>query len=265
MYDISEPKVMGILNVTPDSFYDGGRHFDTSDALKQVEMMVDAGADMVDVGGYSSRPGAENVSAQEESNRAIPIISAISKEHPALPISVDTFRSEVAIEALESGASLVNDISGGNLDPKMYELISSRNVPYILMHMRGTPQTMAKETDYQKVVLEVVEDLQDKVNKLRDLGVNDIIVDPGFGFAKTVEQNYEILKNLEYFKVLNLPLLVGLSRKSMVYKTLDITPEQALNGSTVLNTIALMKGANILRVHDVKEAKEAVKLFSEVA
>lgn len=264
LIDLSIPKVMGIINVTPDSFYDGGKTFSEKDILKQAEKMLSEGATFLDVGGYSTRPGADEISEKEEIRRVVTAIENILKKFPEALISVDTFRSEVAKKAIEAGAAIINDVSGGNLDSEMYKTVASLKVPYISMHMRGTPKTMAKRTDYQNVTVEVLKDLAEKIALARAAGINDIISDPGFGFAKTREQSFQLLNNLELFKNLNVPILVGVSRKSFIYKTLDISVESALNGTTSLNTIALLKGASILRVHDVKEAMECVKLFENL-
>lgn len=258
---LSNPLVMGILNITPDSFYQGSRFNDAEALTKKLEQMIQEQVDIVDIGGYSSRPSAENISVQEEIDRVIPAIKACRAYAPSIPISIDTYRAEVASKALDAGANMVNDISAGSLDQKMFELVAQRQVPYVLMHMRGNPQTMTGKTDYQNIITDIMRYFSQKVSQLQDLGVNDIIVDPGFGFAKTVEQNYELLRNLSYFNELQLPLLVGLSRKSMVYRPLNISANEALNGTTVLNTIALMNGASILRVHDVQAARQAITLF----
>ena len=262
--DLSVPKVMGIINVTPDSFYDGGKTFSEKEILKQAEKMLSENATFLDIGGYSTRPGATNVSENEEIKRVVSAIESILKKFPAALISVDTFRSEVAKKAIENGAALINDVSGGTLDAEMFKTVAKLKVPYILMHMRGTPKTMTKLTDYKNVTVEILKDLSEKIALARTEGINDIIVDPGFGFAKKREQSFEILNNLELFQNLEVPILVGVSRKSMIYKTLETSAENALNGTTSLNTIALQKGANILRVHDVKEAVECVKLWGEV-
>ena len=260
LIDLSIPKVMGIINITPDSFYDGGKTFSEKEMLKQAEVMLLEGATFLDVGGYSSRRGADDVSEAEEIRRVVEAIESILKNFPEVLISVDTFRSEVAKKAVEAGASLVNDISGGSLDGAMYKTVSQLKVPYILMHIRGTPKTMTGLTDYENVTIEVIKDLSEKIALARAEGVNDIIVDPGFGFAKKRNQSFEVLNNLELFQNLEVPILVGISRKSMIYGTLDTSAENALNGTTSLNTIALLKGASILRVHDVKEARECVIL-----
>jgi len=262
LIDLATPNVMGILNVTPNSFYDGGKYKNESEIVKQVETMLVDGANFIDVGAYSSKPNAEFVSEEEEIARLIPVLKLVLKEFPTTLLSVDTFRSEVAKAAVKSGASIINDISAGGLDDKMMETIGKLQVPYIMMHMKGTPQTMTKLTQYDDIVKEMLFYFSEKVALARSFGINDLIIDPGFGFAKTVEQNFEIMQKLELFKVLELPILAGVSRKSMIYKPLDLTPEKALNGTTALNMIALTKGASILRVHDVKEAVECVKLFS---
>ena len=261
LIDLSTPKVMGILNVTPNSFYDGGKFTLSENGLSQVGKMLDEGATFIDIGAYSSKPNAEFVSEEEERSRILPVVQGILKQFPDALLSIDTFRSGIAAVCIENGAAIINDISAGNLDEKMMEVISKYNVPYIMMHMRGTPQTMQSLTNYENIVKEIVFYFSEKVSKARSLGINDLIIDPGFGFAKTLEQNYEVLRNLELFQILDLPILAGISRKSMVYKPLGVTANEALNGTTVLNTIALTKGATILRVHDVKEAMECVKLF----
>ena len=263
LVDLSTPHVMGILNVTPDSFYDGGRYFQNEHrVLQQAEKMLSEGATFLDIGGYSSRPGAEEVSVEEEKRRVVENVALVTKHFPEAYVSVDTFRAEVAREAVAAGAGMVNDISGGELDQQMFDTVAELQVPYILMHMRGTPLTMQGFITYENLVVDVLDDLQKKMARLRELKVKDIIVDPGFGFAKTIDQNYTLLKNLSVFLTLGAPLLVGLSRKSMIYRRLNIDVEAAGNGTTVLNTLALMKGAGILRVHDVKEAVEAIKLVA---
>ena len=261
LINLSVPKVMGIINVTPDSFYDGGKTLGLTAILKQAEDMLTEGATFLDVGGYSSRPGATEVSEAEELQRVLPAIEAILKEFPNALISIDSFRSKVAKAAVESGTVMVNDISSGTSDSEMFATISKLKVPYIMMHMRGTPQTMTQLTDYENVTRDVLKYFSEKIAGARAAGINDIIADPGFGFAKTREQSFELLSNLELFKQLDLPYLVGISRKSMIFKTLEITIENALNGTTALHSIALLKGASILRVHDVKEAVECVKLL----
>ena len=264
LVDLSTPKVMGILNVTPNSFYDGGKYKNESEILSQVEKMLVDGASFIDIGAYSSKPNAEFVSEQEEISRIIPVIDLVLKHFPDTMLSIDTFRSEVAKVAIENGAAIINDISAGNLDDKMLEVIGKYNVPYIMMHMRGNPQTMQTLTNYEDIVKEMLFYFSERVAKARTFGINDLILDPGFGFAKTIDQNYEVFQKMELFKMLELPLLVGISRKSMIYKTLDSTIEKAMNGTTVLNTLALTKGANIIRVHDVKEAAECVTFFNKI-
>jgi dihydropteroate synthase len=264
LIELTAPKVMGILNTTPDSFYDGGRYTARDRILARAETLLAEGADFIDIGGYSSRPGAVEVSEDEEIRRVVPAIRAIMKAQPEALISVDTFRSEVARQALDAGAALVNDITAGHADPRMLPLIAQRQVPYIMMHMRGTPQTMSGLTDYQELISELISYFSERLYTARDLGIIDCIADPGFGFAKTLEQNFEILGSLEAFLDLDIPILAGLSRKSMIYKTLGLTAADALNGTTALNMIALEKGANILRVHDVKEAVECVRLWKAI-
>jgi dihydropteroate synthase len=264
LIDLTTPKVMGILNVTPNSFFDGGKYNNESELLNQVGKMINDGATFIDIGAYSSKPSAEFVSENEELDRIIPVVQLILKHFPEALLSIDTFRSEVAKACIENGAAIINDISAGNLDHAMFEVIAKYKVPYIMMHMRGTPQTMQSMTHYEDIVKEILFYFSEKVNKARSLGINDLIIDPGFGFAKTIEQNYEVLRKSELFKSLELPLLIGISRKSMIYKELNCTAKEALNGTTVLNTVALTKGANILRVHDVKEAVECVHLWSKL-
>lgn len=258
------PKIMGILNITPDSFFDGGKYEDEVAILSHVEKMVRDGVDFIDVGGYSSRPGAEDLTIEEEIKRTIPVIKLIKSSFPGCILSIDTFRTEVARQAIEEGVMMVNDISGGSLDEGMFALIAKHQVPYILMHMKGTPQTMKSMATYENLVKEITDYFHPRLHQLQQLGVADVLVDPGFGFAKTIEQNFELLKNLDTLKILDRPMVVGLSRKSMIWKTLKTGPENALNGTTVLNTIALLKGASILRIHDVKEAVEVVKLTNFV-
>lgn len=262
LIDLSSPKVMGILNLTPDSFFDGGKYRQETEILKRVEVMLTEGTDFVDIGAYSSRPNAKFVSEEEELNRLIPILKSVLKEFPNTIVSVDTFRSEIAKASIENGAAMINDISAGSLDNKMMEIVAEFQVPYIMMHMKGTPQTMMNLTKYEDIVKEMLFYFSEKIAQARSFGINDLIIDPGFGFAKTVEQNYEVMQKLQLFESLELPILAGVSRKSMIYKPLESTPEKALNGTTALNMIALTKGASILRVHDVKEAVECVKLFS---
>ncbi len=259
---LGSPKVMGIINTTPDSFYPGSRSSHEKEVLKKAEDMLSQGATFVDIGGYSTRPGASDVPIEEELRRVLVHVKNIRQELPGLYISVDTFRSEVAKEAVLGGADIVNDISGGGLDPLMFQTVAELQVPYILMHMKGSPQTMKKEAVYDNMLVEIFTYFRNKVTELYREGLKDIILDPGFGFAKTIAHNYELLSGLAYFEKLELPLLVGLSRKSMIYKSLEITPAEALNGTTALNMLALAQGANILRVHDVKEAVETAKLFN---
>lgn len=261
LLDLSTPQVMGILNVTPDSFFSGSRVLQVEDAYKKAEKMLSEGATILDLGGHSTRPGADAVSEEEELKRVLPVVEMIRKRFPEAIISIDTFRSLVARQAVEAGAHIINDIAGGNLDSQMFETVASLNVPYILMHSRGTPQTMKSLNHYDDLVTDVLRELQAKIYQLHQLGVKDIVADMGFGFAKNADQNYILLRELQAFKALEVPLLIGVSRKSMIWRKLDISPEQSLNGTTVLNTIALLNGAHILRVHDVKEAVEVVKLI----
>jgi dihydropteroate synthase len=263
LIDLSTPKVMGILNLTPNSFFDGGKYKSDTEILSQVEKMLEDGASFIDIGAYSSKPKAEFISEDEEIQRIVPIVQLVLKKYPETIISIDTFRSKVAKVCLENGAAIINDISAGNLDDSMLETIANYNVPYIMMHMRGNPQTMQRLTNYENIVKELLFYFSEKIGKARTFGINDLIVDPGFGFAKTLEQNFEVLGKMELFQILELPLLVGFSRKSMIYKTLNSNAQNALNGTTVLNTFALTKGAKILRVHDVKEAMECVSLFNK--
>lgn len=264
LYDLSVPKVMAILNFTPDSFYEKSRFRPDNQVLKsQIEEIVLNGAEILDIGGYSTRPGATSVSVEEEIIRTIPIIEFIKSNFPEIIVSIDTFRGEVAQKAVENGADIINDVSGGLFDEKMFTTVAALNVPYILMHNRGNVETMHHKSEYQNVVLDVIKELQIQVLKLKNLGVRDIIIDPGFGFSKNVAQNFEILANLEKFEILDCPILAGLSRKSMIWRTLNTTADFALNGTTALNMIALQKGANILRVHDAKEATECVQLFEK--
>ncbi|NGM64695.1 dihydropteroate synthase [Sphingobacterium sp. SGR-19] len=256
-----KPLIMGILNVTPDSFYDGGKHNSTEQALVQAEQLIMEGADIIDIGAYSSRPGASPVSPKEEINRAIPVIRELVRRHPDHILSIDTFRADVAVACVEAGVHIVNDISGGTLDKNMFDTVARLQVPYILMHMRGTPETMQTLTVYDDVVIDVATALGEKISVLRALGVKDIIIDPGFGFAKTVEQNHELLHRVDELHYFGLPILGGVSRKSMVYKKLGVTAEEALTGTIALNTLLLSKGVQLLRVHDVKEAKQLVELL----
>ncbi len=259
-----QPMVMGIINVTPDSFYNESKIQSKDELLYKTETMVKEGVDILDIGGYSSRPGAEDVTLQEELERVLPAVQSIIKEFGNVKLSIDTFRSKVAIEAVKEGVSMINDISGGEGDKAMFKTVGELRVPYVLMHMRGTPATMNTMTTYDDLLSEITDYFVNKVESLRGHGVNDIIVDPGFGFAKSIDQNYEILRNLNYFNILNCPILVGISRKSMIYNKLGVDPSKALNGTSVLNTIALIQGASMLRVHDVKEAKETIRLYQEV-
>ena len=265
VYSLDKPKIMGILNITPDSFFEGSRvSQEEKKILSTAEKMISEGADFLDIGGYSTRSGALDISMEEEIQRVAPAILLIKREYPEILISVDTFRSEVAKHAVESGADLINDISAGNLDPQMLATVAKLDIPYIAMHMRGTPQTMQDETIYQNLIPEILYYFSQKLEHFRKLGIKDVIVDPGFGFAKTREQNFQLLRDLKSLRSLGLPILAGVSRKSMIYKTLQISPSEALNGTTALNMFALSQGANILRVHDVKEAKETVTLFEQL-
>ena len=264
LIDLSTPKVMGILNVTPDSFFDGGRYKDESSILNQVENMLNQGATFIDIGAYSSRPNAPFVSEDEELQRILPIIKLLVDTFPNINISVDTFRSAIAKATIEAGAALINDISAGFLDENMLQTIANLHVPYIMMHMRGTPQTMQTLTEYDNLVKDINFYFSERIAKARALGIIDLVLDPGFGFAKTLEQNFELLNKFELLNITELPLLAGISRKSMIYKTLDTTANNALNGTTALHMIALQKGAKILRVHDVKEAQECITLYNKL-
>ena len=255
---------MGILNVTPNSFYDGGKHKEINSIIHQVDKMLSEGADFIDIGAYSSKPSAEFVSEEEEIKRLVPIVKSLVETFPNIVLSVDTFRAQVAKASVENGVAMVNDIAAGLLDDKMLETVAELKVPYIMMHMRGNPQTMQSLTDYKDIVKEMIFYFSERIQKARSFGISDIVIDPGFGFAKTLEQNYEVLHKMELFEILELPILVGVSRKSMIYKVLENSPQEALNGTSVLNTIALQKGAKILRVHDVKEAVECIKLVSKL-
>ena len=260
LLDLSTPKIMGILNITPDSFYDGGVFNSDKKILNQVEKMISEGADMIDIGGYSSRPGANEVNIDDEIGRVIPAIELIKNKFGDTIISIDTFRSKVAKKAINAGASIINDISSGDLDSEMFNCVAKLKVPYIMMHMKGIPNNMQKNPEYENVIVEIVKNLSNKLFLAKKAGIIDVIIDPGFGFGKTATHNYSILKNLSFFKELGCPILVGISRKSMIYKLLDKNPENALNGTTCLNTISIINGAKILRVHDVKEAKEVITL-----
>lgn len=261
LLDISSPKVMGILNITPDSFYSGSRYNDLKTIIEKSKKMLEDGATILDIGGYSSRPGASTISVKEEYDRVIPVIKEIKKEFPFSILSIDTFRAEVAEAAVNEGATIVNDISGGEGDKNMFSVVGKLKVAYILMHMRGTPLNMNQLTEYKNLFKEIALYFQNKIEALKEQNVKDIILDTGIGFAKTIKQNLELLNNLNYFDLLGLPMLVGVSRKATIYKTLNITPDQALNGTTILNSLALTQNINLLRVHDVKEAVETIKLL----
>ena len=265
LIDLSEPQVMGILNVTPDSFYAASRVQTEEDIRQRVRQIIAEGGQMIDVGAYSSRPNADDVPTEEEMKRLRRCMKVVREEAPDIPVSIDTFRADVAKIAIEElGADIINEISGGQLDKEMFPTVAKLGVPYVLMHMKGTPQTMQQTTQYDDLMKEVLLYFAEKVQRLRDLGQKDIILDPGYGFAKTLDHNYELLQHQEMLKVFELPILVGISRKSMIYRLLDCTPQEALNGTTVLNTIAIQKGASILRVHDVKEAVEVTKLCKKM-
>lgn len=263
LIDLNSPKVMGILNLTPDSFYDGGKYKDESQILLQVEKMLQEGATFIDLGAYSSRPGAAHISIDEEEKRILPIVTLILSKFPDAILSIDTFRSSIAKKCIAAGAAIINDISAGNLDTDMIRIVGQLKVPYIMMHMKGTPQTMKSLNQYSDLAKEVQFYFSQKVAEVRKVGINDIIIDPGFGFAKDIDQNFELLNKLELLQLQELPILAGVSRKSMIYKTLNCTPSESLNGTTSLNTIALLKGASILRVHDVKEAMECINLVNK--
>ena len=259
--DLSTPKIMGIINMTDDSFYDGGTNYNSNKTLKKVTKFIKEEADIIDIGGYSSRPGARNISIKEEWNRIKDIIPIVNKNFPKTIISVDTFRSEIAKRAIENGAHIINDISGGSIDKSLFDTVASLKTPYILTHIKGNPENMQENPKYNSVINEINEYFQKKIKTLKSKGINNIIIDPGFGFGKSLQHNYEILNNLNKFKKFNLPILVGVSRKSMIYRLLKTNPKEALNGTTVVNTLCLLGGANILRVHDVKEAKECIKII----
>ena len=265
LIDLSTPKVMGILNVTPDSFYDGGKFSSDADVLNQVEQMLNEGATFIDVGAYSSRPNAEHITEDKELKRLIPVLELLIKQFPEILISVDTFRSNVAKKSIGIGACMINDISGGTLDEHMFKTIGELKVPYVFMHIQGTPQTMQSNPSYENVTREVLKYFSEKVLALKSEKVNDIILDVGFGFGKTIEHNYELLKNLSHFKTFDLPILTGISRKSMLYKLLNTSAKEALNATSIANTIALLNGTNILRVHDVKEAMESIRIVEQVS
>ena len=262
--DFSTPVVMGILNVTTDSFYDGGKYLSELEITKQISKIEKEGAKIIDVGASSSRPGSIPVSEKTEIERLLPTIELIKKNSPNIKISIDTFRSNVARQCIKNGADMINDISAGEKDKKMFDTIAELNVPYVMMHMKGNSLTMQKNPNYDDIIKEISEFFEKKIKTLNSLGFNKIIIDPGFGFGKTLEHNYEILRNLSEFKKINLPILVGVSRKSMIYNLLDITADQALNGTSIINTIALNNGANLLRVHDVKEATECIKITDQL-
>jgi dihydropteroate synthase len=264
LINLNTPQVMGILNITPDSFYDGGRFMSGADLLQQAEKMLEEGAAIIDIGGYSSRPGAKEISEQEEMDRAVEAVRLVVKHFPQACVSIDTFRSQVARAAIEEGAGMVNDISGGELDSEMFKTVGELKVPYILMHMKGNPQNMATLAHYDNLIKELINYFHTKIFALHQSGVKDILIDPGFGFAKTREQNFALLHQLGNLQVVGKPVMVGLSRKSLVWKTLTIKPEDALNGTTALHTIALLNGAALLRVHDVKACAEVIKLVEQV-
>ena len=264
LVDLSKPKVLGVLNLTPDSFFDGGHYNQMDTAVSQCEKMLHDGADFIDLGAYSSRPGADDVSEQEELNRLIPVLEVLLKKFPEALFSIDTFRAKVTQEALDRGAHMINDISAGNLDDQMLMTVGKYPVPYIAMHMQGTPQNMQDQPQYQDPFAEISLFFSEKIQACNAAGINDVILDPGFGFGKKVEHNYHILQRLEHLQQFNVPVLAGVSRKSMIYKVLETTAEEALNGTTVLHTVALMKKAQLLRVHDVKEAKECIRLLAQL-
>jgi len=264
LISLERPKIMGILNITPDSFFDGGKYKDEASVLNQVDKMLNEGATFIDVGAYSSRPGAKEVDEDTELKRITPIVSLIINKFPDVILSIDTFRSNVAKACIENGAAIVNDISAGLHDDNMLSTVAKLNVPYIMMHMRGTPKNMQQQTDYKDILKEVLFYFSERLAAAKALGVKDIIIDPGFGFAKNLEQNFELLKQMEVMSIIEHPLLAGISRKSMIYKTLDVTADQALNGTTALHMACLQKGTKILRVHDVKEAVECTKLYEQL-
>ena len=264
LIDLTSPKVMGVLNITPDSFFDGGKYKNEKDILDQVAKMLKEGATFIDVGAYSSRPGAKPVSETEELQRIVPVIKLLVNHFPGIIISVDSFRSRVVEKSIKAGAAVINDISGGLLDDEMFNTVAKLQVPYIMMHMQGTPENMQANPVYEDVVIEITSFFAAQLVKLRQLKVNDVIIDVGFGFGKTINQNYELLQKLTLFKNLEVPILTGVSRKSMLYKLLEISPKEALNATTVANTIALLNGTSILRVHDVKEAMEAIKIVNQL-
>ena len=262
LVDLSTPKIMGILNVTPDSFYDGGVHNSEKKILDHVEKMLNDGAIFIDIGAYSSRPNGINVDENEELNRVVPALELVINKFPETIISIDTFRSKVAETCLNSGASIINDVSAGEMDKKMMEIVGKYNVPYVMMHMKGNPQNMIKKTNYDDMLKEIIKYFSKKINQAVSYKINDMIIDPGFGFAKDLKQNYNLLSNMDLLKILEKPIMVGISRKSMIYQSLKTNAKESLNGTTVLNTVSLIKGASILRVHDVKEANECIKLIN---
>lgn len=264
LLDLSVPRVMGIINITPDSFHDGGKFTDPDAQLRHAEKMIREGADMLDIGGYSSRPGATDIPETEEAARVLPAIERIHKAFPHIPISIDTFRAGIARRGVEAGASIINDITGGEGDKAMFSTVSACRVPYILMHMRGTPQTMNTMTEYSNLIQDIINYFHPKIVALHAAGVSDVVIDPGFGFAKTLEQNFELLQKLHQLTILGMPILAGLSRKSMIWRTLGSSPEDALPGTIALQTLALTKGASILRVHDVREAVESIRLLAQL-
>ncbi len=265
LLNLEVSKVMGILNITPDSFYDGGQYATIDNAIERVSKMIEEGASIIDIGGMSSRPGAKVLDPKEESLRVLPIVKEVRRAFPDTIISIDTVHGDIAQKAIEGGASIINDISGGTIDKKIWEVAKKNNVPYILMHMKGSPSTMQLDPKYEDVVLDILKYFRDKIFELQNLGIKDIIIDPGFGFGKTVKQNYELLGGMSSFRILDCPILVGLSRKSMIYKLLDSTPHEALNGTTAAHMIALQNGARILRVHDVRQASECIRIYQQLA
>ena len=264
LIDLLTPKVMGILNLTPDSFYDGGKLGSEKEIIYQAEKMLKEGATFLDLGGYSSRPGANFVSEADELNRVLPAVKTLIKEFPNVNLSIDTFRSKIAKTCIENGACMINDISAGLLDPQMLEVIANYQVPLVMMHMRGTPETMMLNTNYENLTNDILYFFSERIAKARAFGINDIIVDPGFGFSKKLDQNFELFNDLELFSFLNTPILIGISRKSMIQKILNISATESLNGTTALHAIALQKGVSILRVHDVKEAFETISLLQNL-
>ena len=262
--DLSQPQVMGILNITPDSFYDGNKYKHMNEIQGQMEKMMEEGAAIIDIGAYSSRPGATDISPAEEWRRLEPVLTLILQKYDDFIFSIDTFRSEIARQAISNfPVSLINDISAGELDNEMFDTMATENIPYIMMHMKGNPQNMKSKAQYQDILNEITDYFAEKTERLKQMGLKDMVIDPGFGFSKAIDQNFELLGLVNNFKIFGFPILAGLSRKSMIYKTLNISPGEALNGTTVLNTIALMQGINILRVHDVREARETIQLYEK--